>query len=223
MLLLDLHVHSCYSEDGAGTPQEIMAALQRRGLHGVAITDHNTLEGGLKAQACAPKDFIVIPGVEVSTADGHLLALDVTAPVPRGRSIQETIKAVADQGGIPVIPHVYRLLSGIHEEKLSSISSKISVIEVFNGCSLPRTNVKCARIARALHLGGTGGSDSHMPAYAGFAYTTVDTTDTRVDSLVSEIQKKHCWGAGQTIPLSYRGDRMALSIRQFFTRGFRRI
>lgn len=223
MLLLDLHVHSCYSEDGAGTPQEIIASLQKRGLHGVAITDHNLLEGSLKAVSVAPKDFVVIPACEVSTADGHLLALNIREMIPRDRSIEESVELVKAQGGIPIIPHVFRSLSGIHSEKLSSVVSQVPAIEVFNGCSLPRTNVKCARIAHKLRLGGTGGSDSHMPGYAGYAYTTVDSTDLRCDSILAEIEKRRTWGGGQTIPLSYRTDRMALSIRQFFSRGFRRI
>jgi predicted metal-dependent phosphoesterase TrpH len=223
MLRLDLHVHSCYSEDGAGTPEEIIAALQKRGLQGVAITDHNTVAGSLKAVAACPKDFVVIPASEVSTADGHLLALNVTEQVPRGKSIQETVDLVVARGGIPIIPHVYRALSGIHAEKLRAISSKISAIEVFNGCSLPRTNLKCARLARSFKLGGTGGSDSHMPEYAGYAFTSVDSTDFRLDTVLSEIEKGRSWGGGETIPLSYRSDRMTLSIRQFFSRGFRRI
>lgn len=223
MLRLDLHVHSCYSEDGAGTPQEIIAALQHKGLQGVAITDHNILDGSLKAAAEAPKDFVVIPAAEISTSDGHLLALNIRELIPRGRSIDESVDLVLAQGGIPVVPHVFRTMSGIHAEKLRAISSKLSVIEVFNGCSLPRTNLKCARIARRLNLGGTGGSDSHMPSYSGYAYTTVDTTDVRLDTVLSEIQNRKSWGGGETIPLSYRTDRMTLSIRQFFSRGFRRI
>lgn len=223
MLKLDLHVHSCYSEDGGGSPQEIIRTLQHRGLQGVAITDHNTVEGSLKALACAPKDFIVIPATEVSTVDGHLLALNVREAIPKGRSIEESIDLVRDFGGIPVVPHVFRSLSGIHAEKLSAVASTLSILEVFNGCSLPRTNVKCARLARSLKLGGTGGSDSHMPTYAGYAYTTVDTTDARVDAILDEIQRKRSWGGGQTVPLSYRSDRMVLSIRQFFSRGFHRI
>lgn len=223
MLSLDLHLHSCYSEDGGGTPEELMAILRQRGLHGMAITDHNTLEGSLKAKASAPKDFIVIPAVEVSTADGHLLAFNVTEAVPRGRSVEETVELVVDRAGVPVVPHVLRQFSGIQVEKLPAVASKISALEVFNGCSLPRTNLKAARLALAHHLGGTGGSDAHEPTYAGFGYTTVDTTDTRADEIVTEILKKRTWGGGKTVPLEYRSDRMALSIRQFFNRGFRRI
>jgi Ni/Co efflux regulator RcnB len=73
------------------------------------------------------------------------------------------------------------------------------------------------------NLGGTGGSDSHNPLYAGYAYTVVDSTDLRTDTILSEIQKKKTWGEGRTMPLTYRRDRMVLSIRQYVERGFKRI
>ncbi len=223
MLKLDLHVHSCYSNDGVGTPEEIIRALQRRGLQGMALTDHNKIDGSLKALAVAPKDFVVIPGIEVTTAEGHLLALNVRTSVPSRLPIQETVEKVLDQGGIPIIPHLYRMLSGIKNANLTTIVTKLSAIEVFNGCSTPKTNLKMAKTARALNLGGTGGSDSHDPQYAGYAYTVVDTTDLRTDSILSEIQKKKTWGEGAVMPLLYRRDRMITSVRQFVQRGFHRI
>jgi len=223
MLKLDLHLHSCYSDDAIGTPEMLISTLRKRGLHGMALTDHNTIEGNLKALAAAPKNFIVIPGVEVSTVDGHLLALNVTKNIPRGLPVEETVAYVIDAGGIPIIPHLFRLLSGIKKSNLQKIRSKVSAIEVFNGCSIPNTNLKAAKVAHAYNLGGTGGSDSHDPLYAGYSYTVVDTTDTRVDAILSEIQKKKTWGEGVTMPLSYRRDRMVLSIRQYVQRGFRRI
>ncbi|MDH7507490.1 MAG: PHP domain-containing protein, partial [Candidatus Thermoplasmatota archaeon] len=77
MMKLDLHIHSQYSEDGIGSPKEIIKILQKKGLQGMAITDHNNVQGGLQAKKVAPKDFIVIPGVEISTSNGHIIALDV--------------------------------------------------------------------------------------------------------------------------------------------------
>ena len=81
MLKLDLHIHSQYSEDGTGTIKEIIKNLQKKELNGMALTDHNTVEGGLKALKIAPKDFVVIPGIEISTADGHIIGLDVKTEV----------------------------------------------------------------------------------------------------------------------------------------------
>jgi predicted metal-dependent phosphoesterase TrpH len=223
MLKLDLHVHSCYSEDAIGTPNDLVHALQRRGLHGMALTDHNKLEGSLKASAIAPKSFIAIPSMEVTTADGHLLALNVTTTILPGLPLEETVEHVIDAGGIPVVPHLYRLLSGIKKPNLDKIRGKLYAIEVFNGCSTPKTNLKVAKTARALNLGGTGGSDSHDPKYAGYAYTVVDTTDIRVDTILSELQKKKTWGEGVVMPLSYRRDRMITSVKQYVSRGFHRI
>jgi hypothetical protein len=223
MLKLDLHLHSCYSDDGIGTPEDIIHALQRRGLHGMALTDHNCIEGSLKARSIAPDDFLVIPSIEVTTADGHLLVFNVTSIIPPGLPIEETVERVIDAGGIPVVPHLFRLLSGIKKPNLDKIHGKISAIEVFNGCSTPRTNLKVGKTARAMNLGGTGGSDSHDPLYAGYSYTVIDTMDRRLDTILSEIQKKKTWGEGVIMPLSYRRDRMITSVRQYVHRGFHRI
>jgi predicted metal-dependent phosphoesterase TrpH len=114
-------------------------------------------------------------------------------------------------------------MSGIKESYLTSVVDRISAIEVYNSCSLPKTNLKTARVAKKYGLGGTGGSDSHEPAYAGDAYTLVDSTDLSVDTVLSEIEKKKTWGNGTTLPLTYRRDRMVKSLRQFFQRGFKRI
>jgi predicted metal-dependent phosphoesterase TrpH len=223
MLKLDLHIHSQYSEDATGSPKDIIKILQKKGLQGMAIADHNTVEGGLKALKVKPKEFIVIPGVEISTKDGHMLALNVTENIKSHLSVEETVEKIIDAGGLPVVPHLFRNMSGIKKEKLRNIRTKISAIEVFNSCSLPQTNLKTAKIAKEYGLGGTGGSDAHDPIYAGYAYTTVDTTDMNIDSILSEINKKKTWGEGITMPLEYRQDRMMKSIKQFFQRGFRRI
>ncbi len=55
------------------------------------------------------------------------------------------------------------------------------------------------------------------------AYTVVDSTDLRIDTVLSEIKKKKTWGEGVTMPLAYRRDRMVLSVRQYVQRGFKRI
>jgi len=223
MLKLDLHLHSKYSEDGEGSPKEIIKILQNRGLNGMAITDHNNIEGGLKALEVAPKDFVVIPGIEISSLEGHIIALNIKENIPRKLSIEETIEKIIDAGGTPIIPHLSRSMSGIKKDNLRKIQNKISAIEVFNACSVPQSNLKTVKVAKKYKLGGTGGSDSHIPEYAGYGYTTIDTTDLKTDTIISEIEKKNTWGEGITLPLTYRRDRMIKSVRQFFKRGFKRI
>jgi len=223
MIKLDLHIHSEYSGDGIGSPTEIIKNLQKRGLQGMAITDHNTLEGSLKALKVAPKDFIVISGLEISTLDGHMIALDVKESIDRELSIEETVEKIIDLGGTPIVPHLFRNMSGIKKDKLKRIHTKIPAIEVFNSCSVPHSNLKTAKVAKEFNLGGTGGSDSHDPTYVGYSYTVVNSTDYNKDSVISEINRKKTWGEGITLPLDYRRDRMIKSVKQYFHRGFRRI
>jgi len=223
MLKLDLHIHSQYSSDGTGSPKEIIKILKKKGLQGMAITDHNNIEGSLNSIKVAPKDFIVIPGIEISTLDGHILALNVKENIQRELSVEETIDKINDLGGTPIVPHLFRNLSGIKRNKFKKIRTKISAIEVFNSCSVPQTNLKTVELAREFNLGGTGGSDSHEPIYAGDGYTIVNSTDFSIDSIISEINKKKTWGEGRVLPLDYRSDRMVNSVKQFFQRGFKRI
>jgi predicted metal-dependent phosphoesterase TrpH len=223
MLKLDLHIHSQYSEDGIGTPLEIVKILKKKGLSGMAITDHNTVEGGLLALKVALKDFVVIPGIEISTKDGHIIALNVKKNIPCCLTVEETIEKIIDMGGTPIVPHLLRSMSGIKEKKLKNIIKKVPAIEVFNSCSVSQTNLKSMKIAKKYNLGGTGGSDSHIPSFAGEAYTTVDTNNFNIDSIISLIEKKKTWGGGKTLDLDYRRDRMIKSVKQFFERGFKRI
>ena len=82
-LTFDLHTHSFFSGDGVSSPEDLIAAARAKGLHGIAMTDHNTcdavtymLEKGLMRLDGQPvDDFLVLPGVEVTTADGHLLCI----------------------------------------------------------------------------------------------------------------------------------------------------
>lgn len=224
MIKLDLHVHSMYSDDAIGSPKEIMKSIQQKGLQGFALTDHNTVNGALNAaKKLSSENFIIIPGIEISTKDGHLLGLNVKTTIPKKLPIKETVEHIYEAGGIPIVPHLYRNMSGIKKEKLLLIKQKIDAIEVYNGCSQPKTNIKTAQVAKKLKMGGTGGSDSHMPQYAGYAYTQIDTTDLTIDSIITEIEKKNTWGTGKTLPLSYRQERMIRSIKQFFQRGLKRI
>ena len=85
---IDLHCHSFFSGDGVSSPEALIASARRRGLHGFALTDHNTSDGcrylidkGLAREDGLPvDDFLVIPGVEVTTAEGHLLSSAWSCP-----------------------------------------------------------------------------------------------------------------------------------------------
>ena len=90
----DLHLHTFFSKDAVDSPEAMVAAAKKKGLSGIAITDHDTCEaveylhkkGWIRDDGQPVDDFLIIPGVEVSTKEGHLLCLGTTLPL--GLSIQ---------------------------------------------------------------------------------------------------------------------------------------
>ena len=102
----DFHVHSTYSRDGTTNVRAVLKRASTVGLDVVAITDHDDLRGSLTACELAGEYGVeAIPGVEVSSSDGHILALFVRQPIPAGRPLIETLLRIRDQGGIAVAPH----------------------------------------------------------------------------------------------------------------------
>lgn len=106
MGLADLHMHTIFSYDGTATVPAVLKRAKQIGLDIIAITDHDEIRGALLAEQLAPQVGIqVIPGVEITTAEGDLLALSIRKLVPAGLPLIETILRVGEQGGFCLAPH----------------------------------------------------------------------------------------------------------------------
>ena len=154
----ELHCHSIYS-DGTLAPAEIMRLAKAKRIGAVALTDHNTISGHAEAEREAKKNGIIfIPGEEISSSDGHILALGINKCVKRGMPAEKTIKIIHRLGGIAVFAHPYGQLfaSKGNVEKARFFDA----IEV-NARSLPMENRKAAQLAKKLGLPLVTGSDSH--------------------------------------------------------------
>ncbi len=184
----DLHVHSRHSPDGQQTVQDILERCQELGIGAVAITDHNSLQGGIDALALKKKGIIVLTGVEVSTADGHVLAYHVYEPIPRNKSVEETIDVIHGLGGLAVAPHPYRIWSGLGERKVRD--AKFDAVEVLNARSLEIGNRKAVKLASEIDRPVTGGSDGHCRKDIGKAYTVFPDDCTDADEMVRAITNK---------------------------------
>lgn len=125
---LDLHIHSKYSFDSAMEIRRIIDIAIDNGLNGIAVTDHNTFEGSIKALEYAPKGFFVIPGIEISTTWGDILGLFCDFVYIETRTPLEVIEAIHNQEGIAVIPHPLRKHMQIKPQILQSVDA----IEAFN-------------------------------------------------------------------------------------------
>lgn len=165
-------------------------------LDGIAIADHNEIKGSLKLARDFKneKDFVVIPAVEVSSSEGHILALGVKENVQRDLTPRETIEKITDLGGLAVASHPYRFWSGLGEENVKAV--KFEAIEVANSRSLKKENRNSVKLARELNCGETGGSDSHSKEHIGKAYTVLINPTWDADQILEEIRKGNSRGEG---------------------------
>lgn len=210
----DLHIHTHYSKDGLVSPIDMARRLKKQGFAGMAITDHDTTAGALRSYDVS--DFLMVPGIEVSTTRGHLLGLGVTADV-NNRDPAAAIDEIHAQGGIAIIPHPFRRSS----PSIASLAGlEVDAVETFNGRDFPRQNEKAAGLADRHSLPVTGGSDAHQLWEAGSGYTIADAET--VDELLSCIRTGNTSADGR---MSVRRPlRSAVgTLRRYMDWGFRRV
>jgi predicted metal-dependent phosphoesterase TrpH len=193
----DLHLHTHYSADACGSPEAMVAAAKRKGLSGIALTDHNTCDavdyltrkGLIRKDGFAVDGFLIVPGVEVSTADGHLICLGTTLSQMKGRPAAEVVAAIRERGGVAVAPHPYdRFRAGIREEVLHDLD--LAALETFNAAvSLKRFNEQAAAYATRRGLAAVAGSDAHHASATGISSTAYDLPELSVNSLLKAIPR----------------------------------
>ena len=159
---IDMHTHTTYS-DGLNTPEEMIKAAIKKGLDGIAVTDHDNVKGSIAAQIFAKslkKEFLVITGTEIRSAKGDILAYGIKENVKPMMSVEETVERIHDLGGIAVAAHPFQIISmkqGIGEE-----ATKTDGIEVLNsGNIFMSLNRKSEELAKRYSMPVSAGSDSH--------------------------------------------------------------
>ncbi len=176
---VDLHSHTYWSKDCLVSFEAIIAYCARRGVNKIAITDHNTVEGALKMAALAPD--LVIPGEEIMTNRGEILAYFVKETVPPGLSPAETLHRLRDQGAVISVSHPFdRFRKGAWElDDLLAIKDEVDAIEVFNArCIFDEDNQKAQDFVRQHNLAGTAGSDAHSYIEYGGGHLLIDPFDS---------------------------------------------
>jgi len=214
-LRLDLHVHSNRSPDGRASVEELVAAAARGGLDGLALTDHNTVSGHRRLAELARDrpELRLIPGVEVSTREGHLLAYGVDAPPPPHRPVAESAEWVVAHGGVPVLAHPFRWTHGVGRRVAQA--ARVPALETVNGHNGRRANSRATAIAAARSLGTTGGSDAHRGEELGRAWTRFPEGSDAPDELLDALQRGTTVADGRSLGF---GGRLAVATRSFTLR-----
>lgn len=181
----DLHIHSRYS-DGRASVEEILRVARRKGLDGIAVTDHNTLDGSraaLRISRSRYKEMIVVRGVEIDTSEGHLIVLGVDEMPRPGSTPEETIEEAHDLGGIAVLPHPYHLF----RHSIGRIPP-VDAVEVCNSkYILGISNLRARLEARRRCIPMVAGSDAHLAETVGLGVTILNASNE--DDVLEEIRK----------------------------------
>ena len=210
MLKIDLHVHTTYSYDALTTPKELVFYAKRCGLDGVAVTDHDRIDGALRI--AKETDFLVVPGIEISSLNGHIIGLNVNELAPAKLSVDETLDRIHEAGGVAVACHPVTFFK---ESLKGHISARFDAIEVINASAFPFNYSvrRSGEIASRLGIARVAGSDAHYGPEIGYAYTLVNA-ESEVDEVVNAIRKGLCSPHGRAIPLTMRFKKELLLLKR---------
>jgi predicted metal-dependent phosphoesterase TrpH len=197
-LFIDLHCHSRFSADGVAEPEAMIEEARERGLHGFAITDHNTSVcydyfqkiGMANKEGTAVNGLLIIPGQEITTAEGHLLAIGVSLPDDlKGIPALEAVRIIHEAGGLAIPPHPYdRFRAGIREPVLDTL--ELDALEAFNAATtLKRYNRHAFAYAQTRGLPMTAASDAHDSEALGTAYSILEAETFSVAGVLDAIRK----------------------------------
>lgn len=217
----DLHIHTDHSSDSKNSVKDIIRILRSRGINGAAFIDHNTPDGGREALSLREDGFLVVPGIEVSSSEGHILALNVRDPIKRDMGVVETIEKIHDLGGIAIAVHPYRAWSGLGEKNV--IGMPFDGVETLNARSNGRSNSRAVRLADKVALAQVAGSDSHENDTLGQAYTVFPEGTETVDDVIQAILGKKTKVEGRSRTRTHTVGYVTKSVSEWMGRGMRRM
>ncbi len=177
---VQLHAHSASSFDARTDPRKMVDRAIELGFTHLAITDHDKIEGVLRARDHAGDRIRVIVGQEVSSPDGDLIALYVEQVIPPGLRALDAAESIHEQGGLVGLPHPFdglRSSGGSQADDsdavLDRLASVVDYVEVHNARAYGAANPKAAEFAKAHGLPGVAVSDAHSLRELGVAGTIV--------------------------------------------------
>lgn len=227
---LDPHIHSIYSGDARSKPRDIIKQALILGLDAIAISDHNSIEGSRIAIELSKKidNLLVIPSIEISSNEGHILGFGVETLIPKDLSPEETIERIHDEGGVAIIPHPFSSYrNGLffkHRKIMKKLvdsngPTSIEGVEVLNArYIIGYSNTKSNRLANKYNLAKIGSSDSHFIGSIGDCYTEINDIEAEptVDDVIEVIK------SGKTVAKGSRTPNHLIA-KEVFNKKIRRI
>jgi len=173
-------MHTTASDGWPSPAQLVDHAARRAGLNVIAVTDHDTIEGALRAaeHGARRRRLHVIVGEEVSSRDGHIIGLFLERPVKPGMSAAATVHSIHDQGGLAVAAHPFwRTTRQVRNGPVHGVGWLAAELD-FDGIEVENAtpgfylfNQLAHRLNLGLGAAELGCSDAHIIDAVGRAFT----------------------------------------------------
>lgn len=190
MYKMDSHIHSEYSPDSKSKLKDIFKVAKSRNIDIIAISDHNTVDGSKEARRLTKNDdLLVIPSIEISSIEGHILGFGCEEKIDRDLPAAETIDLIHDQSALAIIPHPYCFYRHGLLCKADYKDLKIDAIETKNARFIVGyCNNKAKNLSKNENLPSLGASDAHYFKFVGDCYSKIDC-EKDIDSVLKSIKK----------------------------------
>jgi len=185
-IVIDPHIHTNSSPDSTITSNQLLDGMLASGINAIAVTDHDTMEGYRRLKhSCAFREFLMIPGIEVTTDLGDIIVLGLEDP-PITKDAELLIDLAHEAGGLVVAPHPFDGSRVSLGERCGTL--KVDLIETANGKCRSDSNRQAKEFSAVLGLPGIGGSDAHDRSQIG---TVVDVLECEknLESVLEGLRK----------------------------------
>ena len=170
----DLHIHSRASPDCAADVRSILRRASAAGLSALAVTDHDSIEGGIRAAKLNDDPNLqVVVGSEIRTDAGDIVGLFLQRDV-RSRDALDAVREIKDQGGIVLLPHPFSYGVSSYDPRLLA---EVDLIEIRNGRTRDEPLSRIRAISREHGIPCVGSSDAHFAADVGVTRTVAAARD----------------------------------------------
>jgi predicted metal-dependent phosphoesterase TrpH len=185
-IVIDPHIHTNSSPDSSITPNQLLDGMLASGINAIAVTDHDTMEGYRRLKHNhAFKNFLVIPGIEVTTDFGDIIVLGLEEP-PISKDASLLIDLAHRSGGLIVAPHPFDGSRVSLGERCGML--RVDLIETANGKCRGNSNSQAKGFSAVLGLPGIGGSDAHEWGHIGTVVNVLEC-EKNLDSVLEGMRK----------------------------------
>ena len=187
---IDFHIHTSHSFDSLTPPGVVVEIAKRRGLNGIAVTDHDTIGGALAAvSANKDPDFLVIPGIEVKSDLGDVIGLYLSRDI-KSHAFGDVIEEIHEQGGIAYVPHPIRTFGAAHVPDVFAQYPSIELWERYNGRYGPREFAQADFVFTEVGIeAALCGSDAHFPWEIGLFRTQLPELPRDPQTLLAAVNE----------------------------------